>query len=141
MDRLGVYADQGDLVVSQKKVVFTQKLVSVSVAGSMTVQRFLKIMRALFADPEFRPGMGILCDLRDVRSKGIDARSLDTFYGFCAATSKDRGDSRMALVVKSDLGYGLSRAAQARGDLSDFKIGVFRDLSEAEAWLLTEAAS
>lgn len=94
----------------------------------------------LEADIEFRekPQTGFEADfdqLIDMRAATIGDIPTETLQVLTSKPPAFARSSRRALVVPSDLGYGLSRMwEQMRTDEAG-DIRVFRDIDEAERWL------
>jgi hypothetical protein len=109
-------------------------LVHVRVAGHLTPADHQAYLSALLADPAFRPGMHRLFDCRDAD----DSNSSDEVRLIAdrvRAEAAHFGDSRCAILVRSDVQYGMARVFEAfLGDVpGDFRS--FRDPAEASAWL------
>jgi hypothetical protein len=81
-------------------------------------------------------GKQILWDLRAFDFTSIDSQTIRSFLGPAAPLSETRRGLRTAILVESDVGFGMMRMLQI---LSEGKIqielGVFRDRTEAFAWL------
>jgi len=78
----------------------------------------------------------VFWDLRLFDFTSIDAQSIRSFLGPAAPLSETRRGLKTAILVDSDVGFGMMRMLQI---LSEGKIqielGVFRDRTEAFAWL------
>ena len=86
---------------------------------------------AVRADPKFDPGFRQLWDFRAVSEVAV---STDCVRDLSRTSSFAEG-SRRALVVHSDLQFGLARMFQTLTEHTPHVVGVFRDLDEARAWL------
>ena len=104
--------------------------------GVFTDQDLLTHHTAFTRDPRFRPGFNQLADLRDVTSlavtsAGVRQQVRETPFG---------AGSRRALVVGSDVAFGMARMFQILQDESVADVEIFRELDDALAWLgLTDA--
>jgi hypothetical protein len=108
-------------------------LVIVTVTGELSDETLLEIPAALHANPELRPESSLLVDLsgaegRRVTSAGVRRLAEQPLY-FAKS-------SRRAVVVPSDLGFGVARMYDLLRDASGGGVRVYRDRAEAEAWLL-----
>ena len=105
-------------------------------AGNIDADGFIALFRSIFAHADFVKDMNILCDLSAAQPVNLNYRSLRRINSFNLATHGERGDGRMALVVSSDLGYGLSRMAMAIGSATNghLNLRVFRSVDHAKAW-------
>ena len=111
-------------------------IVRIAVHGDMTSARYGEILSAVYKNPDFQPGMGILLDLRKAFPADIGFDAIRDMHAFNVSTMEQRGDSAIASLISSDLGFGLSRMAEMLGDTDDIRIGVFRDETLAREWLI-----
>jgi hypothetical protein len=112
-----------------KGVVFT------TWSGDVTLEEARSHLRQLRDDPDFLPSMGQLSDARDVTStvpaEGIRELASNTPFG---------EGSRRAIVVTSDVVFGVSRMYELRQLEGGADVKLFRDIQEARAWLGLERA-
>jgi hypothetical protein len=87
--------------------------------------------RQIGADPSFQPTFGLFCDLRGVTQIEAGPDSLREL----ARLSTFAPDTRRVFLVYHDEHFGLARMLQAFCELEGTTAAVFRQLSEAEAWL------
>jgi len=102
--------------------------------GPITGDEMLKADAQFRGKPEpgFEPDFDQLIDLRSATGGEVSTETLQILTSRPPAFARS---SRRALVVRSDLGYGLSRMwEQMRSDEAG-EIRVFRDMDEAERWL------
>ena len=111
-------------------------IVRVAVSGDMTSARYGETINAVYKTHDFQPGMGILLDLRKASPADMGFDAIRDMHAFNVSTIDQRGDSAMALLISSDLGFGLSRMAEMLGATDDIRIGVFRDETLAREWLI-----
>ena len=110
-------------------------VVRVRYVGRMTPSMLISAREAFVADPDFVPGMNFMADFTegtlsefssdDLRRVGVHGRQI----------ALDWGPHRTAVVAPSDVDYGLSRMFQMLGRRPGLTLHVFRDMTEAEAWL------
>jgi hypothetical protein len=109
-----------------------RQLVRVRLYGEVSDADLLAGDEELRADSRFQPEFDQIVDMSDAIEGGLTGegiRELANRPPLFATTS------RRALVVRSDLGYGLARMFQAlRGDVAG-EIQIFRSLAHAETWL------
>ncbi|MEO8201142.1 MAG: hypothetical protein ABI679_11520 [Gemmatimonadota bacterium] len=99
--------------------------------GVVTNDDFMVHARELTEDPRFQPTFSQLSDLRDA-----ERLELDTFtVRRLAAISPFGAGSRRALVVSSDLAFGMARMFQTLREGNGEELQVFRDIDAALDWL------
>lgn len=89
------------------------------------------------SDDRIVPGMRVLVDSRKV----VPADSLEAVQHLAAvarATAADLDCGALALVVSSDVGYGMARMYMALTEARHPNTQVFRDYDEAVAWLKSQ---
>jgi len=97
----------------------------------LTLADLLTHARALRGDPGFVPSFRQIVDLRDVTDLEIDASGIRQI----ADESPFGAGASRAIVVKSDVNYGLARMFQMLRAHAPDEIQIFRDMSPALAWL------
>ena len=99
--------------------------------GVLTDRELMVHVRALSADPRFRPDLHQLVDfvgVTDVKVTASGVREMTGLNPFGAG-------ARRALTVSSDVAYGMARMYQImRSDAAD-EVEVFRDIDSALEWL------
>ena len=86
---------------------------------------------ALMNDPSFDPTFSQLADMREMKQVEVDqstVRELAVMRIFAP-------ESKRALVVASDLQYGIGRMTTSYAEAGDQQIAIFRTVGEAERWL------
>lgn len=108
-------------------------LVFTTISGHVDTDELVRALEGCVGHRDFRPGLNGIADLRRAR---YDARSEDIKrLAELMAMHRDRiGSSRTAIVVSSDVAYGLSRMYQAFADDTSIQTRIFRDIDEAERW-------
>ena len=99
------------------------------------MEEALAYAEALRDDPDFRPTMDALVDARTLTSvfSATEVRQL-------ASVTPFRAESRRAMVVASDLQFGLGRMYGLTTEDDRPEARVFKDMQEARAWLGIEEA-
>ena len=110
-------------------------IVFTTASGDLTMEEALAYAEALRDDPDFRPTMNALVDARTLTSvfSATEVRQL-------ARVTPFRAESRRAIVVASDLQFGLGRMYVLTTGEDRPKARVFKDMQEARAWSGIEEA-
>ena len=108
-----------------------RKLVVTRIWGAATEDEIVDHGQRLRNDPQFRPDFRQLVDMTElteirVGSGLIRDRSRDQFFS---------PGVRRAVVANSDAAFGMARMYAIASDEAGQTIEVFRNMSEAEAWL------
>lgn len=103
-----------------------RRLIRVSLSGPVSVQRLALARGRVAADPAYDPGFALLVDLSDADLTPLVGDTLRQH----ARHPPTAG--RMAIVVSSDLAYGMARMYELA---SPGEVVVFRSRADAEAWL------
>ncbi len=83
--------------------------------------------------PDYPVGTPEVIDLREVTEIAVEPRHVRRLAD--QESSAENRISRMAIVVDGPLAFGLSRMFQTLADEVSYEIEVFRDMSDALAWL------
>jgi len=106
------------------------------VTGTITLEEFKRAIIETFADPAFTQGSPILWDMRDFDTTVADAATFSELVLFNEKTADERGGGRSAIVVSSEVDYGMSRMFQSIADGLPTDFAVFRSYRDARDWLL-----
>lgn len=98
--------------------------------GVLTDQELTANRAALFGDPAFEPDMAQLFDFTDVTEDRVTSGTLLHL----ALMSRFTSTARRAIVVSTDVGYGMARMYSMLSGREDV-IHVFRDRASALRWL------
>lgn len=110
---------------------------AIVLSGAFSAAGWEEAYHAMLAAPGFKRGMPTLWDLRAVEDlQRVTRRELETILVAASARIDDRGSGHTAVVMDSDLGFGLGRMFEMMSE-EDLPITmrVFRDRKEAETWL------
>jgi hypothetical protein len=118
---------------TEKGIVYT------TVTGELTLEEIAADIAGLTSDPSFRPDMPRLFDLRGV-TKLLTADEMARLAQTLRSSPGSK-PSRRALLVGSDLSFGMFRMFTALADGGDVENRVFRDEAEARAWVEQAAAA
>ncbi len=119
------------------------RIVIATASGTLSIDDLFVYQQDAWLHEEVR-GFNELVDMRSVDVVNPpSAAHLRSFSEFAASMDKSVGESKLAIVAKGDLDFGLARMFQTFRELnptSKKKIQVFRLLSDALAYLgLSEA--
>jgi hypothetical protein len=109
-----------------------RRLVVSTATGPFAMADGLAHQERLRKDPDFDPGFSQLMDLTAVTEYEIGVAEIQVL----AQRGLFSSVSRRAIVVQSDLGYGLARMFEMfRENAGELGIRVFRDREEALDWV------
>jgi hypothetical protein len=108
-----------------------RRLVLTTACGALTDEESRTHVRELTADPEFDPSFRQLADFREVTSVEL------TNAGVRAVARKNpwKAGARRALVCDQNVLFGIARMFELLSDGGEDEIQVFREMSDAQAWL------
>ena len=121
-----------------------KSILYVFVTGSITIHEFQDTMERMTHSKEFPPHVNALWDLRELDLAAVDA---GFWRGIIHVRKQfpERGNARLAHVVKDDLGFGMLRMYENLSDSDpgglEQRIMVFRSIGEAENWLMKSTTS
>ena len=117
------------------KIDKERKLVMSTYSGVLTIADALGHQEKLPKDPDFDPSFSQLFDVRRVTDVQLTAEDVRTL----ARTSVFSPDSRRAILVDSDLKFGLARMFEVlRDTMGEKGIRVFRNLDDALDWIFAK---
>ena len=114
------------------RIFEAQAFVLSTALGSISDADLLTHQRVLMGDSKFDPHYPQLDDLRGADMVHITADCIRTLAKTRVASKRA---AKRALVVGSDVAYGLARMLQALREGSRPEIRVFRDVDQALGWL------
>jgi hypothetical protein len=107
----------------------------VVLAGRLSVEDLEAAFLEMLEHPQFRPGMPIIWDLRTATLVTLSTEHLRRLSGRVSTQRARRGTGKAAIVVGSDVDYGLMRQFEVLSEGVPRQLMVFRELAAAEAWL------
>ncbi|RMH21210.1 MAG: hypothetical protein D6701_02760 [Gemmatimonadetes bacterium] len=117
------------------RVDHAARRVTFTASTTLTVADFIEVFEAALENPEFDPTYGRLWDVRPALDP-LDGRQVRAIAAQYAARIEPRLTAgRSALLVGSDVYYGLSRMFAGLSEAARVEFRVFRDEAEAVAWL------
>jgi len=105
--------------------------------GVLTDDELLAHARTLRADPRFVPSYRQLVDFRDLSDVQVTSDGIILL----ARQNPFPPEARRAVVVPSDLVYGMTRMFQGRMEASSEQFGIFREIEPAYEWVGLDRAS
>jgi len=94
----------------------------------------IQTLSTVFGHSDYQPGMALVWDFRDM-GRTWTADEIRQLIGYLAEHVEDRGAGKEAVIVSREVDFGLARMAQAFSRDLPRPLRVFRDMTEAEAWL------
>ena len=113
----------------------TRALVDSVATGVLTVDDILEHKARLDSDPRFSPTMCEIADVRDVERIDVTPAGISRVVWADQKEGDQPAGHRLAIVVSSDVAYGLGRMYQLQTSPTDERVKIFRDREEAETWL------
>ena len=103
--------------------------------GTLTAHEINNHLDELLEDPAYTPPMLKLVDYRKVKEYQFSNKEAEIFSKKKASMAKHFSQEKCAILVASDLGFGIARLHQAFIDEKNIKTEVFRNLEDAQKWL------
>jgi len=107
-------------------------VIVVTVTGDLTDEGLFDMHRRLAEDPAVRRDFALLFDLREAHGESVTTDGVRALAGLPLVLSPE---SRRAVVVPTDLGFGMARVYGMRREAKGSKVEVFRDFAEACRWI------
>jgi hypothetical protein len=107
-------------------------VIVVTVTGDLTDEGLFEMHRRLERDPAVKPTFALLLDLRQTNAISITSDGVRALADMPLVLSPG---SRRAVVVPSDLGFGMARMYGMRRGSKGATVEVFRDFAEASRWI------
>lgn len=115
---------------------FDGRIVVMRGAGEYTVDDLKRTILQARGHPDCPPAPLMMFDLTDSASLGgrtaADVKQMAAFLG----RERERFGAKLAMVVASDVAYGLMRMGAAHAEAGGVHPAVFRDREAARGWLL-----
>ena len=108
--------------------------ITTRVLGEVTIDEALQHFDELSADPGFEPGMDALLDLTDCETL-LDVDKIRAAAARVTADLSTLRFGRMAIVVASDVLFGMLRMFHTLSESAFAETQIFRDRAEALQWL------
>ncbi len=112
-------------------------VIIVTVTGDLTDEGLFDMHRRLAGDPAVKPNFAALFDLRQANGVAVTTDGVRALADLPLVLSPE---SRRAVVVPTDLGFGMARMYGMRRGNQGGTVEVFRDFAEASHWIGLEGA-
>jgi hypothetical protein len=109
-----------------------RRVVIIAIHGELTDQGLLEGYDRLVGDPRFSSHYDELVDLRAATGGEVTAEGV---LALVARPAEFAPTSRRAIVIRSDLGFGMARMYEILRGGEAGNVRVFRDLDAAKQWL------
>jgi hypothetical protein len=119
----------------QRQIDPRKRVVTLRVSGELDDSGLLRLADELRKDPEVQPDFSLLIDLTGASGRQVTSGGVRTLVSEPLVLSPT---SRRAVVVPSDLGYGMARMYELQREKGG-ATRVFRDFDEALRWVTGEA--
>jgi hypothetical protein len=116
----------------QRTIDRAARVVTLTVSGDLSDAELLRLADEVAQAPEIEPDFSLLIDLRQAHGEKV------TTAGVYRLVEQDlvlSPTSRRAVVVPSDLGFGMARMYEMRRTNRGGGPRVFRDYDEARRWV------
>lgn len=110
------------------------RIARITATGEATPEMFREALAALTTSSSFPPDVDTLWDLRALDVSRTDGRFTSVLVAI-RGEFPSRGGARVAIVVGSDLGFGMGRQFELLGRNVSTGVALFRSVEEAQAWL------
>jgi hypothetical protein len=108
------------------------RVVVLRVIGVLDDDGLLRLVSELRSDPEAKPDHALLIDLREANGESVTSLGVRALSAQPLVLSPA---SRRAVVVPSDLGFGMARMYEMLRDERGGVVRAFRDFEEARRWV------
>lgn len=115
----------------------SRRVIVVTVIGDLTDEGLFDMHRRLADDSAIKPTFAVLFDLRRANGATVTTEGVRALADLPLVLSPE---SRRAVVVPSDLGFGMARMYGMRRGSKGGTVAVFRDFTEASRWIGLEGA-
>jgi len=115
-----------------REVDRTRRIVILGVSGELDDEGLLRLVAELQKDPEVTPNFALLIDLREASGLAVTGNGVRALVAQPLVLSPI---SRRAVVVPTDLGFGMARMYEILREHRGGGIRAFRDFDEAQRWV------
>lgn len=119
-------------------VIKERQMAIIRSSGVAVVSEISDYQHKLTDNVDWSPGMNILVDHTGLVTTHLTFQEIQSISKSISSVAKELGDGRLALVVRTMMGYGLARMWQIlTSELSSLNIKIFRSIDHAEQWVET----
>lgn len=116
-------------------IVPDQKIAYIKAWGKVVVEEIMTEGTRMFAETEWENGFNILCDYREITDFNLKNEDVEQVVDQDKKHEHLFDKSKLAIVAKSDLVFGISRMWEMLSLDSNLTKMIFRDMNDAENWL------
>ncbi len=117
-------------VIDRERAVIFQKA-----TGRVTDAELRLLLEDQRRHPDYDPRLDVIADFRDADMTGVASETMYELVDLLRPDLPNFTGARWAIIVESDLNYGLARIFTNLAGLFPAKIEVFRSLDDAISWL------
>ena len=112
-----------------------QSLIITTAVGVLTDEDVLLHKTQLLKDPDFRPGLRELSDIRSIDRLAVTPIGIKNMVEHDRHHAEQVEQHRLAIVASEDAVFGMGRMYQMMAEPVTESVRIFRDIDEAKAWL------
>lgn len=114
-------------------------ILEIKTSGIFSNDDLRNMIEQILSNPKWEKNMNTIADFREVNIKKIKFKDILTTKSIHAQFSDMVGSGKIAAILNSDLGYGLSRSYEAISCRhTKSRIMTFRDYNNGMKWLIDE---
>lgn len=115
----------------------SKRILYISTGEDFTVNEFVESLKSILSSPDYPPHINTIWDISQLNFNQIDSQ-FESSLVKVLEQNPERASAMTAMVVASDVGYGMSRMFQSLCNQKGLpqRFSVFRNYADAEAWLL-----
>jgi hypothetical protein len=102
--------------------------------GHLEMEELVTVVLGAIDHPDYRPGMKSLTDLRGIDHE-VTREDIQRLAELLRGRQTEISGGRGAIVVSSDVSFGMARMLEGLTTQVPYELNVFRDIAEACAWL------
>ena len=119
---------------AERKIDSIARVVTLTVSGNLGDEELLRLADDLAKVPDIEPDFSLLIDLRQANGQNVTSAGVRRLVTRPLVLS---AASRRAVVVPSDLGFGMARMYEMLREDRGGAARVFRDYDQARRWVAT----
>jgi len=96
----------------------SQNILIGTMEGKLSIETYKQTMDKIISSDEYHSDVPTLWDLRKLDFCSIDSNFVDQVTGKRKEINRERKNAKLAMVVDSDLGYGMTRMYQIFSELA-----------------------
>ena len=121
----------------ETKIDLKRNLTVKTVSGNPSFEESMTAFREFYEGPVTKY---VLWDFNNAHFSSLTTDHIEAILDYIQQHAPKRAGGKTAILISKDLEYGMSRMAMALSEVKGipFKMGVFRSMTEAERWLMSE---